>query len=56
MIGFMDVIHVDEKPATGTSDLYYEAGLSPSISFRVARRLWSLTPASRTPFSNPDQT
>jgi hypothetical protein len=28
MIGFMDVIHVDEKPATGTSDLYYEVGLA----------------------------
>ena len=28
MIGFMDVIHVDEKPATRTSDLYYEVGLA----------------------------
>jgi hypothetical protein len=28
MIGFMDVIHVDEKPATRTSDLYYEVDLA----------------------------
>jgi hypothetical protein len=28
MIGFMDVTHVDEKPATRTSDLYYEVGLA----------------------------
>lgn len=55
MIGFMDVIHVDEKPATRTSDLYYEVDLA--IYHLPCRTAALVTDARiKNTFSSPDQT